>query len=98
MEGGIRGEQVQSVGEALRGNAEDDRGGRGTLGDGRRAVGGGRATRRALMLLALGIAALSSTAPSRPSPIAHPPSQSDAPSRIDRGRFTAVFYPSESTL
>jgi hypothetical protein len=25
-------------------------------------------------------------------------SQSDAPSRLDRGRFTAVFYPSESTL
>jgi hypothetical protein len=30
--------------------------------------------------------------------IRHTPSRQDAPARLDRGRFTAVYYPSEATL
>ncbi|HXT18280.1 MAG TPA: hypothetical protein VN706_21800 [Gemmatimonadaceae bacterium] len=33
----------------------------------------------------------------RPTPTAHLPAQ-DAPQRVDRGRFTAVYYPSDATL
>jgi hypothetical protein len=44
-------------------------------------------------LVALGLAALALA--SRLSPL---PAQTDAPGRIDRGRFTAVFYPTERAL
>jgi hypothetical protein len=60
-------------------------------------MGDGRGLLRSVGLVVLAIATLA-FAPSRPSRTAHLPSQSDAPSRLDRGRFTAVFYPSEARL
>jgi hypothetical protein len=52
------------------------------------------------MLCAVGFTTLAParSASIRHSPLAHLASRQDAPSRLDRGRFTAVFYPSEATL
>src|SRR5262249_28740071 len=98
MEARARAEQVQSMGQAVRGSAEGGGGRRGPLSGGRWAMGDGRGVRRALTLISLAVFAAFSVAFSRPSPISHRPSRQDAPSRLDRGRFTAVFYPSEATL
>jgi len=70
------------MGQALRGSAECRGGGRGTVAASRRAAGW---LPRLLAATALLVAQVLGA-------------QSDAPSRIDRGRFTAVFYPSEAKL
>ena len=81
VEGGIRGEQVQSVGQALRRGTRDG-GSRG------RALGGSVGSRLAAVagarLLRRRRAWLSRLGQLRAQ---------DAPERLDRGRFTAVFYP-----
>ena len=81
----------------MRGGAEGRRGGRGTLNGGRWAKGGGRVRRFAFTLASILAAALL-IAPSRPSPPPTARCRRTLHSRIDRGRFTAVFYPSEATL
>ena len=83
MEVGIRDEQVQSVGQALRRRAED-RGGR---AENRRRVA------RFAQLgasLASAVRCCSSAAPRCGA--------QDAPERLDRGRFTAVFFPDDRAL
>ena len=59
----------------------------------RRCTEDGGSGGRALARTAAGVALIALTL--APSPSA---AQSDAPLRLDRGRFTAVFYPSESRL
>src|SRR5690242_1421215 len=103
MEERLRREQVQSMGKALRGGPED-RGARG------RALtrGAGRGMPGALLLggllgLWLG-SSLHTVAEIRvprpvfraPRPAARTPQL--APLRLDRGRFTAVFYPGDEKL
>src|SRR4051812_24068302 len=116
MEGGIRGEQVQSMGQALRGSDQGCRGGRGALSrrDWRLANGEPQREWRmasresrvrfawtllfAVLLLSFA-QSIGYAARARDSLFAiRYTTQSEAPSRLDRGRFTAVFYPSERTL
>ncbi|HVX38725.1 MAG TPA: hypothetical protein VHB25_04050 [Gemmatimonadaceae bacterium] len=68
------------MGKALRGSAEDGRGGRGAVT---------RGARRLAALVAFAIAAV--------TPHARVGAQA-APERLDHGRFTVVFYPSDATL
>lgn len=76
----------------MRRSPRDGGGGRRTLGSRVEGRGSGESrVRRALLTLALILTPL--TLAPRPSP-----AQTDAPERLDRGRFTAVFYPSERAL
>src|SRR5262249_30249236 len=89
VEGRIRGEQVQSVGKTLRGRVANG-------GRRRRAVAKRRAprvVRRAAALLAHVVGLVAFALPARSTIAAQEP-----PERLDRGRFTAVFYPTERLL
>lgn len=85
------------MGKTLRRSAED-RGGRRRAVT-RRATSGGRwsALFSRPLVVALVLLVLSAGAV-RSSLAARAPAQDDAPERLDRGRFTAVFFPSERTL
>src|SRR6185436_9921371 len=101
MESRLLGEQVQSMGKALRRGPDERSGGRTTLG-GSGSRGEGRGSRFAVrwtaMVAAFIISVLSTLDP-RPSTLLSQPAtlnpQIAAPERLDRGRFVAVYYPSE---
>lgn len=85
------------MGKALRGSAEDGGGGRGAVERGWWAPGRGdgpncRPHARAFLAAVLALLALVAFSP--PAALSAQP----APERLDRGRFTVVYYPSEETL